>query len=847
MALLPPEILIHILKHLHSPRDLYNALRVSHSWCECSVELLWHRPSLTKVPTLVKMMQVLSRRDQTFTYARFIRRLNFLFLGSDLTDSLFSRLAQCDRLERLTLVNCAAISEEPLARVLPCLSNLVAIDLTGVAECTDKAIVGLANAARRLQGINLAGCKKVSDVGIMALANNCPLLRRVKLSNVDLITDESVSALATRCPLLLEIDLNHCKLITDRSIRSIWLHSSHMREMRLAHCVGLTDAAFPAPPRVEISHTATNDPFPSSFAKLADDLPPLVLSKPFDHLRMLDLTACDLVTDDAVEGIIAYSPKIRNIVFSKCTKLTDRSVENICKLGKHLHYLHLGHAARITDRSVKTLARCCTRLRYVDFANCVLLTDLSVHELCGLHKLRRIGLVRVNNLTDEAVYSLAQRAPTLERIHLSYCDQITVMAIHFLLDKLHKLTHLSLTGIPAFRQPELQQFCRPPPSDFNTSQRTAFCVYSGKGVSELRAYLMDLVHTMTQDGNHDDDTEYDEDYDDMGETTPDAEMETGNEGDEEEDFERTPVHRPHSHSNFVSNANLASFQTRSTPSQSHPSQPQQPEPIMHRDRTIRGLPASVTPSNGTIRLNTQPSTPAAPATTRRAVTRAFGQQPVIETSTSPTPSDIASNRSTGTNQSTGAFFRTYQGVAASSRSNGALTPELDFAEIGHGRGADNGTNGHASFLGPGRATEVPRSFNAIAGPSHRTSTHEARPAGVQVEDEDQYMPMDISEDATCGTADGRVAWPQLRGSAESQPSSPTARELHDSVHSAFANPAHESRDMGEGRGRRVKRSLRNTFNAAETFFFGRGGGSSSTAQDENGGGSNGTEIRPPRR
>lgn len=388
MSHLPPEILIQILRHLHSPRDLYNALRVSHSWCECSVELLWHRPSLTKVPTLVKMMQVLSRNDQTFTYARFIRRLNFLFLGNDLTDSLFSRLAQCDRLERLTLVNCASISVEPLARVLPCLPNLVAIDLTGVAECTDKAIVGLASVAKRLQGINLAGCKRVSDRGIMALAVNCPLLRRVKLSNVELITDGPVSALAKSCPLLLEIDLNHCHRITDKSVRDIWLHSTHMREMRLSHCAGLTDAAFPAPLRTDNITPPVNNPFPTSSASLAE-LPPLILTRPFDHLRMLDLTACELITDDAVEGIIAHASKIRNIVFSKCTKLTDRSVENICKLGKHLHYLHLGHAAQITDRSVKTLARCCTRLRYVDFASKLLFYFSryisNVHRLCTSH------------------------------------------------------------------------------------------------------------------------------------------------------------------------------------------------------------------------------------------------------------------------------------------------------------------------------------------------------------------------------------------------------------------------------------------------------------------------------
>lgn len=88
---------------------------------------------------------------------------------------------------------------------------------------------------------------------------------------------------------------------------------------------------------------------------------------------------------------------------------------------------------------------------------------MSVFELSGLQKLRRVGLVRVNNLTDQAIYSLADRHSTLERIHLSYCDQITVMAIHFLLQKLPKLTHLSLTGVPAFRRSELQQWCRDPP------------------------------------------------------------------------------------------------------------------------------------------------------------------------------------------------------------------------------------------------------------------------------------------------------------------------------------------------------------------------------------------------
>lgn len=365
---LPPEILIHILRHLHSPRDLYHCLLVSRTWCECSVELLWHRPNFTKLSTLVRMMRILSRDDQTFQYARFIRRLNFSYLGSDLTDSLFTRLAQCVRLERLTLLNCGNITDSALARVLPCCPNLVALDLTGVGEATDRAIVALASSTKRLQGINLGGCKKLTDQAILALAANCPLLRRVKLCGLEQLTDEAVSALAKSCPLLLEIDLTHCKQITDVSVRDLWTFSTHMREMRLSHCSELTDSAFPAAQKTDIAIDGPN-PFPTSNVFLPDRLPPLRVSRRFDHLRLLDLTACSAITDEAIEGIISVAPKIRNLVLAKCSLITDHAVECISALGKNLHYLHLGHASIITDRSIRTLARSCTRLRYIDLAS----------------------------------------------------------------------------------------------------------------------------------------------------------------------------------------------------------------------------------------------------------------------------------------------------------------------------------------------------------------------------------------------------------------------------------------------------------------------------------------------
>ena len=69
----------------------------------------------------------------------------------------------------------------------------------------------------------------------------------------------------------------------------------------------------------------------------------------------------------------------------------------------------------------------------------------------------------MTNLTDQAIYNLVDRYTSLERIHLSYCENISVPAIYWLLERLSRLTHLSLTGVPAFRKPELQAMCRLPP------------------------------------------------------------------------------------------------------------------------------------------------------------------------------------------------------------------------------------------------------------------------------------------------------------------------------------------------------------------------------------------------
>lgn len=225
-------------------------------------------------------------------------------------------------------------------------------------------------------------------------------------------------AFADNCRNILEIDLHQCVQIGNGPITALMSKGHSLRELRLANCELIGDDAFLS-------------------------LPPTQL---YEHLRILDLTSCSRLTDAAVAKIIDAAPRLRNLLLSKCRNITDAAIHSISKLGKNLHYVHLGHCSLITDDGVKRLVTHCNRIRYIDLGCCTLLTDASVKCLAGLPKLKRIGLVKCSSITDASVLALAEAAhrprvrrdangmfaggeyfsPSLERVHLSYCINLTL-------------------------------------------------------------------------------------------------------------------------------------------------------------------------------------------------------------------------------------------------------------------------------------------------------------------------------------------------------------------------------------------------------------------------------------
>lgn len=374
---LPHEILLAILKLVPSNNDLKSSILVCKSWCQCGVELLWHKPYISHPNALNGLLAVLSSPKQTFHYNDFIRRVNLSLLSTNIDDAVLVQLAPCRRMERLTLSGSAAITDRGLGYLLDHCQTLVALDLSDCTQLTDIACLSISKNCRRLQGLNLSGCKNLASIGITAIAMECRELRRVRLSfflpsphcdaavltlsgcpvslphraaqvklrSLENLADSGVAALAQSCPMLLELDLFGCTQITDEALQAVWRHLGHVRELTV-NGAQITDESFPArdvngqPSIRQPTYLAAlkGDPNAKTFVA--------VPTSHFDHVRYLDLTSQVQLTDAAVESIVTFMPKVRNLILSKCTGLTDESINSICRLGKNLHYLHLSHVSQ---------------------------------------------------------------------------------------------------------------------------------------------------------------------------------------------------------------------------------------------------------------------------------------------------------------------------------------------------------------------------------------------------------------------------------------------------------------------------------------------------------------------
>ena len=325
-------------------------------------------------------------------------------------------------------------------------------------------------------------------------------------------------------------------------------------------------------------------------------------------------------------------------------------------------------------------------------------------------------------------------------------------------------------------------------------QQSSFCVFSGKGVLQLRAFLTELFDHMTE-MNGTDDTEYDEDDFEPDDEMPDPEI--GEEAEDEDTVQEIGIHRedPSTRGN----------------------QSIRPNPIQPQLYEYSRQPQSSTvPPSSSRSANVGPYTtgqgfayPSAgpawrPRDQHHPVTTMADSLPIIERNNSASPS--TSERSGGTNNSNGAtFFRTYQDAslvqpAFVARNEGTLTPDLDFAEIGHGRGMQAGPHGSSS---------AHRYFFNVGAQQSSTGHHHHHHHHHRVIDSAH------SVDQYSSSGEFSQSWTQQESSAQGSTYALLARDTREGAAAVC---------LTDRRGRSVRKSIRNKLSAAEQYassFFGR--------------------------
>lgn len=180
---LPNEILISIFAKLEKPGEVLQCMLVCKRWARNAVEMLWHRPLCSSWSNFKIICRAMHSDDNGsppfFPYHAFIKRLNLAALAADLNDGSVMPLSVCNRVERLTLTNCRGLHDSGIMGLVENNSSLLALDISGASQITEKTIMAIAENCKRLQGLNISQCHKVTNEGLIELAKSCRYIKRV--------------------------------------------------------------------------------------------------------------------------------------------------------------------------------------------------------------------------------------------------------------------------------------------------------------------------------------------------------------------------------------------------------------------------------------------------------------------------------------------------------------------------------------------------------------------------------------------------------------------------------------------------------------------------------------------
>ncbi len=249
--------------------------------------------------------------------------------------------------------------------------------------------------------------RKITDTVLRNLYQMEKDVKSLNLSSCDAITDLGFVPLGTYWPNLESIWLGGCKKITVVGLRSLALNC---RKLRRISFVGYD----------------------------VDDAGLRIIAASLVDLQCIDLSGCQMVTDRGLSEIAHCCTKLKSMKLGGCYKLGEsgiwafREVGNCCA---DLEEIDLSDVTYLSDKGLLLVAKGCVLLKKIHISRCPYVSSTAIAKVFKYaSNLIDFGASEACNLLsyDELTTMIEASAGRLERLDLSYCENIQVKEVELI-------------------------------------------------------------------------------------------------------------------------------------------------------------------------------------------------------------------------------------------------------------------------------------------------------------------------------------------------------------------------------------------------------------------------------
>ena len=297
---------------------------------------------------------------------------------------------------------------------------------------------------------------------LQTITEHATNLKRLDLAGYDNVTNSSFGDLSKRITTLTTLKLTLCFWSSESVLKKTVRANPNLSTLKLSKSPTL--ALNPLQPFSKITKFSIKESRGKSvdwYEKLADCLPnvrDLCFNYCYDltslatanfaekctRLVRLDLSFCRELDDQVVLHLENYLSRLTSLSLQKC-KISDTGLALIGAKGTNIQSLKIGWFNTFTDAGINAFCRGSQSLREIDLQCCPSLTEIALDSLvCSQTGLTSINFSN-NSLTYSISKALAQGNIPLRKLTLTYCYNLTDLALTTLLGAHRNLSTLKLS------------------------------------------------------------------------------------------------------------------------------------------------------------------------------------------------------------------------------------------------------------------------------------------------------------------------------------------------------------------------------------------------------------------